>query len=73
MPMLDTAAMWLSLSLYLYVYDFLVQANDDPYNLWTRFVCDSVMGPTVFKTAKMRRFELGGGMMLTEVKPGSGF
>ena len=57
----------------MYVYDFLVQANDDPFNLWTRFVCDSVMGPTVFKTAKMRRFELGGGMMLTEVKPGSGF
>jgi len=25
------------------------------------------MGPTVFNTAKMRREELGGGMMLTEV------
>ena len=25
------------------------------------------MGPTVFKTAQMRRYELGGGLMLTEV------
>ncbi len=25
------------------------------------------MGPTVFNTAKMRKEELGGGMMLTEV------
>ena len=44
-----------------------LKANNDPYNFWTRFVCDSVMGPTVFKTAKMRRDDLGGGIMLTEV------
>jgi hypothetical protein len=31
-------------------------------------ICDSVMGPTVFNTAKMRRDELGGGIMLTEAR-----
>jgi hypothetical protein len=48
---------------------YLSQANDEPYDFFTKFICDTIMGPTVFKTAKMRREELGGGMMLTEVRP----
>ena len=41
--------------------------SDDPYDQVRKWFCDTLMGPTVFETVKMRRKEVGGGSFLTEV------
>jgi hypothetical protein len=43
------------------------QGSEEVYNPLTKWFCDSVMGPAVFDTVKMRRKEVGGASFLTEV------
>jgi hypothetical protein len=42
--------------------------TEEPYDPVTKWFCDTLMGPGVFETVKLRRAEVGGGSFLTEVQ-----